>query len=413
MNRKTIIACFFLSTFLLISTSGQISVAPDRRIVLLRGNELLTARQDGTDVRVLVRDSVGKDDPRWSPDRKKIVYRIEGEKTRNPTTHAKLIVLTTDGRPLRSIPVLATESDGTIVGGMRFVEESGWLSNAALYAMGSVNPRIAEYRILDADTGRVVGGYFGTEFATCAARGQVAYTTTERAESGAGKSQLEVNGTAIYTSASQIDHLQWSNDCNRLAFIETSGPVGRFIVIRGATLEAKIPLRAEVLDSLTIISDGQSFLLQSARDAVYYDVVTHSLRARPDIVNKLNRTRTERERVLRKLGGRSADGWTDSVQELVAPSTPQQPPTSSRKGPCGCYACGVLLAVDFPNRARTVTAFWRRMPVLGNWRHCLTRELPTARKSRKGVRTHPSPRARPCQNTVIRWTNNTKRAAYL
>jgi hypothetical protein len=347
MNSKTIIACLFLSTFVPISTLGQISVAPDR-IVLLRANDLLTVKQDGSEVSVLVKDSFGKADPRWSPDRKRIAYRVEGEKSRNPTTHAKLIVITRDGSPLRSILVLATESDGTIVGGMRFVEESGWLSNAALYAMGSVNPLIAEYRILDADTGRVVGGYLGTGFVTCAARGQVAYITTERAESGAGKSQLEVNGTTIYTSSSgpsQIDHLQWSKDCNRLAFIETSGTVNRFIVIRGAALEGKIPLRAEMLDSLTIISDEQSFLLQSARDAVYYDVVTHSLRARPDIVNKLNRTRTERERVLRSLGGRSADGWTDSVQELVAP-------TSSRKAACGCYACGVLLAVDFPNKSK-------------------------------------------------------------
>lgn len=346
MNHKTIIASLFLSTFIPISTCGQISVAPDPRIVLLRGNDLLTAKQDGSDVRVLVKGSLGKADPRWSPDRKKIMYRVAGEKTRNPTTHAKLIVITAEGSPLRTISVLATESDGTIVGGMRFVEESGWLSNAAVYAVGSVNPYIAEYRILDADTGRVVDGYFGTEFVTCTARGQVAYVTTERAEPGAGRSQIEVNGTSIYTGSteSSVDYLQWSNDCNRLAFIETSGTVNRFIVIRGAALEGKIPLRAEMLDSLTIISDEQSFLLQSARDAVYYDVVTHSLRARPDIVNKLNRTRAERERVLRSLGGRSADGWTDSVQPPVAPA-------SSRKAACGCYACGLLLAVNFPNKS--------------------------------------------------------------
>ncbi|MGQ0761970.1 MAG: hypothetical protein ACT4OT_08140 [Acidobacteriota bacterium] len=349
MNPKTIFACCFLSTFVLISTSGQISVAPDRRIVLLRGNDLLTAKQDGSDVRVLVKDSLGKADPRWSPDRKKIVYRVAGEKTKNPNTHAKLIVIAVDGSPLRNIPVLATESDGTIVGGMRFVEESGWLSNAELYAIGSVNPRIAEYRIFDANTGSVTGGYLGTGFATCAAKGQVAYVTMERVEPGAEKSRIDVNGTSIYTSSGEsINHLQWSSDCDRLAFTESSGAAGRFIVMRGAVREAEIPLRSEMLDSLTIISAEQSFFLQGARDAVYYDVVTRSLRARPDIVNNLNRTRTERERVLRNLGGRSADGWTEG---LVAPSTRQQPPPSSRKSACGCYACGVLLAVNFPNKS--------------------------------------------------------------
>lgn len=311
MKQKTIVASFFLSTFVAISTLGQISVAPDRRIVLLRGNDLLSAKPDASDVRILVKDNVRKEDPRWSPDRKKIMYRVAGAKTRNPQTHANLVVMTSDGSPLRSIPVLAMESDGTIVGGMRFVEESGWLSNTALYAMGSANPWIAEYRILDADTGRVTGAYFGTDFATCAAKGQVAYITTERTETGAGKSQLEVNGTTIYAGSgpSLIEHLQWSSDCNRLAFIETSGPVASFVVIRGATREAKIPLRAAILDSLTIIPDEKAFLLQGARNAVYYNVVTHSLGARPDIVNKLNRTRTEREKVLRGLGGRSADGW--------------------------------------------------------------------------------------------------------
>lgn len=311
MNRNRTIASFFLSTLIFVSTLGQISNAPDPRIVLLRGNDLLTARQDGSGVRVLVKDGVSKADPRWAPDRKKIVYRVAGATTRNSATHAKLIVVNVDGGQLRSIPVLATEPDGTIVGGMRFVEESGWLGNAALYATGSANPRVAEYRILDAETGRMVGGYLGTGFATCASKGQVAYITSERAESGAGKSQIEVNGTAVYTNANaQFDGLQWSNDCSRMAFTEASGSAVSFIVIRGLTLEAKIPLRAATLDSLKIIPDDQSFLLQSARNAVYYDLVARSLRTRPDMVNKLNRTRTERESVIRALGGRSADGWS-------------------------------------------------------------------------------------------------------
>lgn len=308
MNRKTIIAAFLFSTFVLSSTVGQVA---ERRIVLLRGNDLLTAKLDGSDVKVLVKDSLGKADPRWSPDKKRILYRVEGEKSKNPATHAKLIVITADGRPLRSIPVLATESDGTIVGGMRFVEESGWLSDTAVYAVGSANPWIAEYRILDANTGDTIGGYLGTGFVTCAAKAQVAYVNTERAESGAGKSQIELNGATIYSNSSGpsvIDHLQWSKDCSRLGFIETIGEVSSFIVIRDAALEGKIRLRAEMSDSLAIISDEQSFLLQSDRDAVYYDVATHSLRARPDIVNKLNRARTERERILQSLGSRSADG---------------------------------------------------------------------------------------------------------
>lgn len=271
----------------------------------------MTANADGSGVRVLVADNVRKTDPRWSVDRKKIVYRVEGEKTKNPETHAKLVVITTDGNPLRTIPILATESDGTMVGGMRFVEQTGWLSDASLYAIGSVNPWIAEYRIIDANTGNVVDSYLGTRFVTCAAKRQVAYVIIARAQAGAGKSQVDVNGAAIYTSYggkdSLIDRLQWSNDCNRLAFTETTGAASRFIVMRGAEREAEIPLRVAMLDQLTIISDEQSFLLQSAREAVYYDPTTRSLRANPIIVNRVNRLRMQRESVLRRLGGRSAD----------------------------------------------------------------------------------------------------------
>ena len=307
MIRKTIIALFVLSTFVLISV-GQIG--PERRIVLLSGNDLLTAKPDGSDLRVVVKDSVRKADPRWSPDRKKIVYRVAGSKTGNEESHAKLIVISIEGSRLRDIPILAMESDGTIVGGMRFVEESGWLSNAELYAVGSANPYIAEYRILDANTGREVGGYLGTGFVTCSTKGQVAYVTIGRTESGATTSQIEVNGTAIYSSSigkDSIDHLTWSNDCNRLAFTDTGGGAGKFIVMRGAVREAQIPLRAAMLDQLTIRSAEQAFLLQGARYAVYYDPLTHLLRANPNLVNKVNQMRIERERVLKKLGGTSAD----------------------------------------------------------------------------------------------------------
>src|SRR5437867_5996209 len=108
--------------FVPIATLDWILTPSEARVVFLRGNDLLTAKADGSDVRVLVKDVLRKADPRWSPDREKIVYRVDGEKIRNPETHAKLIVITANGSPLRSIPLLATETDGTIVGGMRFVE---------------------------------------------------------------------------------------------------------------------------------------------------------------------------------------------------------------------------------------------------------------------------------------------------
>ncbi len=40
-------------------------------------------------------------------------------------------------------------TNGTIVGGLRFIEESGWYGNSAVFAAGSANPHISEYRVLD------------------------------------------------------------------------------------------------------------------------------------------------------------------------------------------------------------------------------------------------------------------------
>jgi hypothetical protein len=318
MNVKTISAFvffFILSTGTLISVEGQRGAAPERRIVLLRGDSLVTARQDGSDVRVLIKSGVSKSEPSWSPDRSKIVYRVAGARFRDQATHATLVMIQADGKTLRSIPVVASEADGTVVGGMRFVEGSGWLSNEMLYAVGSVNPYVAEYRILDAASGRAIDSYFGNEFATCAAKGEVAYVATDRAEPGAGRSQVEVNGNVVYTGSggsSLIENLRWSNDCGRLVFTETSGPAGNFVVINGSALEARIPLPAGTQDSLTITPYEKSFLLQSDRDtATAYDAVTRSLRARSEMAKELNRVTAARERIVLSLGGRSADGWTD------------------------------------------------------------------------------------------------------
>jgi hypothetical protein len=311
MKRKLIIPCSFALTLASITTAIWIQSPLEPRVVFLRGNELLTANADGSDVRILAKDSLRKADPRWSPDKGKIVYRVDGERTKDPKTHAMLNVITSDGSPLKNLPVLATETDGSIVGGMRFVEESGWHSNAAVFASGSVNPSIAEYRIIHTETGRVIESYFGTGFATCASKAQVAYTTVTREKSGGSKGQLEVNGTIVYTNSSDQDslirNLQWSSDCNRLAFTESNEAGGKFVVIRGESVEARIPLRVEMLDSVSITNHEESFLLQSASDAVYYDATTHSLRPNPEIAEKAKQMKMEREKVLKRLGGRSAD----------------------------------------------------------------------------------------------------------
>lgn len=44
-------------------------------------------------------------------------------------------------------------------------------------------------------------------------------------------------------------------------------------------------------------------------------------------------------------------GECQAFRTKQSESSSRQLPSSNRKGPCGCYACGVLLAVDFPNKS--------------------------------------------------------------
>lgn len=314
--KPRIIACLAI-TLASVNAAGWAQDPREGKVVFLKGETLLTANASGAEARVLIKDAVRKASPQWSPNKERIVYRVDGDKTKDPKSYASLIVIGSDGKLLKNAPVLATESDGTIVGGMRFVEESGWHSNAAIFASGSVNPWKAEYRIIDVETGNVIESYFGTGFATCASRAKVAYASETRSASGNRKSHVEVDGTPVYAGAgdgdSLIGNLEWSTPaCERLAFVEASEASASFVVLRGDTVEAKIALRGGMRRSIAITHAEDSFLLHSDSGVVLYDTTTRSLRPAPEIVEKVNRVKMERESVLKSLGGRSAN-WSKSI----------------------------------------------------------------------------------------------------
>lgn len=316
--KKLFIALWCLVILSLHPVSSFAQGSRDTKVVVLQGTVLITARGDGSEVRELLRDGTPKEEPRWSPDGQRIVYSIAGQKLQHPKTHANLVVIAVDNGSQKTIPVLATEADGTIVGGMRFVEESGWYSNFAVFASGSVNPHRGEFRIIDAESSRVVGGYLsGGPFATCAHKGQVAYVTEEEESPGRKTIRIEVNGDLLYSWSDGVDtmirNFHWSQDCQRLAFTEESDTGVDFVVLHGTThsttLEIRRRLPQEILQSLTIARISDSFLLQGAQEALFYDTTEKSLRLAPEVVEKWQQEQRERDEVIKNLGGGVGDWW--------------------------------------------------------------------------------------------------------
>jgi hypothetical protein len=70
-------------------------------------------------------------------------------------------IVPAEGGEAITVPVLKADADGAFVDGMRFVEESGWYSNSEIFATGSANPHVAEYRIIDVVSKKVITSYFG------------------------------------------------------------------------------------------------------------------------------------------------------------------------------------------------------------------------------------------------------------
>src|SRR5260370_37481453 len=132
--------------FVFVLTCG---LAQQGKVVFLRGDQVLSAWEDGTNVEELTLDPSQKRDPKWSPDGSRIVAGFISDRSADPKTHIELGVMTGSGKAVSRVPVFATQPDGTIRAGMRFVEDFGWFSNHELYASGSANPTTEELRQIE------------------------------------------------------------------------------------------------------------------------------------------------------------------------------------------------------------------------------------------------------------------------
>ncbi|MGH9897336.1 MAG: hypothetical protein ACRD4L_00595 [Pyrinomonadaceae bacterium] len=286
------------------------SSMPTGKVVFLRGNEVVSAREDGLDIKILTHDDVPEAHPMWSPDGLRIAYLTAPTKSSNVKAHANIVITNSQGKTENIIPVLSVEPDGTLIGGMRFVEEIGWYSNSAVFAVGSANPYIGEYRILDGSSAKFLGGYLGYQFTTCAEPAQVAYLAEERGSSPQGV-HIEVNGRPIYSinEGANVRELHWSSQCDRLPFLENDEAGTRFVVFHSNQLEAKIPLQDKDSRDASIVSVGKSFLLTANSTAKFYAVSSKSLQDNRLVTEQTKKQNESRAELVNRLGGRSADWW--------------------------------------------------------------------------------------------------------
>jgi len=281
------------------------------KVVFVRDHQIVAAEADGSNMRVLVDDSAPKYAPKWSPDGSRIVYRIDGRSTGDPTSHAILVVIDEQGRRIGSAPVFSSEADGTMVGGMRFVANSGWHNASNLFAAGPASSVLVEYRILQ-PTGTDLGhGYFGAEIEECPAKGQVAYRTDPRDQSRGA--EIEINDSVVFSNKNRnadLTHLHWSSNCERLMFFESEEPDSNhaLVVLRSKAVEAKLPVSADIVRS-TVYELKDSFVFSSESSAVSYDPPTRSLRPVPKSSQTFQARAAERQAVIDRLHGKSPDWW--------------------------------------------------------------------------------------------------------
>jgi hypothetical protein len=295
---------------MLIATAVAVAPASSGKVAFILNNEIFAANEEGSGAKALTADKIPKQGLAWAPGGDRIAYRIAGSHTKNPKTHGNIVVVSPENSATSIAPVLMTEADGSIVDGMRFIEDSGWYSEAAVFASGSANPHVSEYRIIDLASRSVKTSYFGFDFATCSRKAKVAYGVEEQGDPKSSKFHIEVNGNAIYSTSDEggIRSLHWSESCDRLAFLEGEGTHIKLVVLNNTKIEAKIDLRGAAGEQSIKVFQNQFFLPEYLGGASY-DPTSHLVKPALPLVEQIKKQKAARESVMERLGGHSAVWW--------------------------------------------------------------------------------------------------------
>jgi hypothetical protein len=291
--------------------------AQTAKVVFIRDGVLVSARADGSHVTELVRDDSPKHFARWSPSGDQIMYVTKGSRGDS----ASIVVVDQGGRRITTRRVLSLDSEDIATGGMRGVEEAGWADQHSVYALGSVNPRAAEYRRFSLVPGAAAaspdGGityYEGTQFSTCSRGGAIAYI----GRWGGLEGMLTIDLSPVTKAGADgwfVDQTVWSTNCERLLLreIDLGSGESRLLIVRNGSVESSLSMATSSSDGTRprIYPLNDSFLFMSASAPLQYDPATRSLARAEAQAARIRTIVREREAVVERLGGQpgSADWW--------------------------------------------------------------------------------------------------------
>lgn len=290
------------------------------RVTFVHNNEICVANDDASNFRQLTSDGKPKQMPKWSPDRTQIAYLTGGDMSANPKSRAKIEVITADGKHVGTAPVLVTMADGTEVGGMRWVGFMGWFDAQRVFADGSINPHVGEFRTIDIQTGKM-GGFGGGGYSTCPSKGEVAFWAPTFPPDK--RMRLEVNGTGtdrfIFPDWDKLPDIHvpllWTPGCRDVAFVDPRPPAALVLIGVGHG-ERRVPLphRPFGVARLTLVNG--SLLIRGASKALTYHFRQNTVAEAPQaLLSQLDAERAARQRLVRELGGDSPDWYSDPSSE--------------------------------------------------------------------------------------------------
>ncbi len=123
-----------LSAAILVSVQGA---TPCTSVTIKHERELWIGGQR------VIRDDLGVNAPRWSPDGQKLAYTNDFDLSSDPVSH--IVVIDRTGRVLETVSIPESAM-------FNFVDEMGWLNPTTIWIAGHVSPSAGMYEEFDLET---------------------------------------------------------------------------------------------------------------------------------------------------------------------------------------------------------------------------------------------------------------------